>query len=208
MSGSHRLLLGGSTVLETGPRRAAIGRRANALLGVVSFHGGLSAFKDADFSKMKAKVLILNGAADTFVKPEDSQGLQRRLEQSRRRFSDRQYGHAVHAFTNPDSTAITWPTSPTTRPPICRSWKAMMDFFEEIFAPVKSQHEAAQWRLVGYLRASSFIFWINSLAEPAASAASVAGFEQPLVVGEFAVRGDFLIYAFGNFRGVDDPMVA
>jgi dienelactone hydrolase len=130
---------GGSTVLELAREGGDLAAAQTPLLGVVSFHGGLSAFKDADFSKMKAKVLILNGAADTFVKPEDLQACSDGLSKAGVDFQIVNYGHAVHAFTNPDSDSHHMANIAYNAPADLRSWKAMMDFFEEIFAPVKSQ---------------------------------------------------------------------
>ena len=40
------------------------------LAGVVSFHGGLSPFAEEDVKRIKAKVLVLHGDADTHVPPD------------------------------------------------------------------------------------------------------------------------------------------
>ncbi len=55
---------GGGIVLE-------MARQGIDLKGVVSFHGSLTTQQPARAGKIKAGVLVLNGAADPFVKPQD-----------------------------------------------------------------------------------------------------------------------------------------
>jgi len=58
---------GGTTVLE-------LARSGADVLGVVSFHGGLSTTMPAKAGQLKAKVLVCHGADDPFVPPARSMG--------------------------------------------------------------------------------------------------------------------------------------
>jgi len=75
------------------------------LAGVVSFHGSpLSTSTPAAPGKVKAKVLVLNGAADPFVKPDTIEPFKREMEAARVDYRFVNYPGAVHAFTNPQAT--------------------------------------------------------------------------------------------------------
>jgi dienelactone hydrolase len=82
--------------------------RAGADLdGVVGFHASLGLNTPAPApGTVKAKVLILNGADDPFVKQEQYATLERDLKAANADFRVVQYPGAVHAFTNPEATAL------------------------------------------------------------------------------------------------------
>ena len=110
------------------------------LVGIVSFHGGpLDAPAEAA-GKVKAKFLLLNGAADPMVKPEAKTALEKSLEAAKIDFVSVDYANAKHAFTNSDADRLAKANasapgaSATTSPRPRRSWKAMQVFFDEIFA--------------------------------------------------------------------------
>jgi dienelactone hydrolase len=107
------------------------------LAGVVSFHGGLIPASPEAAKAIKAKLLILNGAADPFVKPEDVTAFKKALEAAKVDYQFIDYSEAVHAFTNPGADKI----HADTGIPVGynanaarRSWKQMQVFFDEIFA--------------------------------------------------------------------------
>jgi dienelactone hydrolase len=79
---------GGSVVLE-------MARRGQDLVGVVSFHGSLGTQTPAKRGVVKARVLVLNGAADAFKKEMQAAGVT---------YTFIDYPGAVHAFTNPAAT--------------------------------------------------------------------------------------------------------
>jgi dienelactone hydrolase len=109
------------------------------LVGVVSFHGGpLDAPADAA-GKVKAKFLLLNGAADPTVKPEAKTALEKSLEAAKIDFVSVDYANAKHAFSNADADRLAKANAITAaigydEPAARRSWKAMQVFFDEIFA--------------------------------------------------------------------------
>lgn len=117
---------GGTTVLE-------LARGGADVAGVVSFHGGLSTPEPSDTADIKAKVLVLHGADDPHVPPEEVSAFQ---EEMRRAGVDWQmvfYGGAVHSFTNPASGSDPTKGVAYNERADRRSWKAMRRFFSELF---------------------------------------------------------------------------
>ena len=89
---------GGGMVLE-------MARRGLDLDGVVSFHGSLPTQTPAKPGAVKAKVLVLNGAADPFVKPEQIDAFKKEMQSAGVDYRFINYPNALHGFTNPDATA-------------------------------------------------------------------------------------------------------
>lgn len=85
---------GGGIVLE-------MARRGVDLDGVVSFHGSLGTKDEATKGKVKAKMLVLNGAADPFVKPEAIEAFKKEMKAVQVDYKFINYANAKHAFTNP-----------------------------------------------------------------------------------------------------------
>jgi dienelactone hydrolase len=117
---------GGTTVLE-------LARSGTAVSGVVSFHGGLDSPAPADAKQIKAKVLVLHGAADFYEKPADFAAFQKELADAKVDWQLVEYGGAAHCFTdkgagNDPSTGCAYDAAADTR-----SWAAMRAFFDEIF---------------------------------------------------------------------------
>jgi dienelactone hydrolase len=117
---------GGTTVLE-------LARSGTAVSGVVSFHGGLDSPAPADAKAIKAKLLVLHGAADPHEKPADFAAFQKELADAKVDWQLVQYGGAVHCFT--DKTAGSDPAAGCAYDPVAdaRSWAAMRAFFDELF---------------------------------------------------------------------------
>ncbi len=121
---------GGTTVLE-------LARSGAAVSGVVSFHGGLDSPSPADGKKIKAKLLVLHGAADFYQKPADVDAFKKELADAKVDWQFIEYGGAAHCFTDKGagsdpSTGCAYDASADAR-----SWKAMRDFFDEIFGTKK-----------------------------------------------------------------------
>lgn len=117
---------GGSVVLEL----ARSGANVN---GVVSFHGGLETPTPADSSTLKAKILVLHGAKDSYVSPESISKFEKEMNDAKADWQFVSYGGAVHGFTNPkagDNVASGYAYNETADK---RSWQAMLSFFDEIF---------------------------------------------------------------------------
>jgi dienelactone hydrolase len=82
--------------------------RAGAELGAVAgFHASLGLNTPAPApGTVKAKVLVLNGADDPFVKPEQYATLKKDFDAANASYRVVEFPGAVHAFTNPEATAL------------------------------------------------------------------------------------------------------
>jgi len=76
------------------------------LVGIVSFHGGLAPVPSDAVTKNKAKILICHGAVDPFVKKTDIEAFQKSMNEGKFDYQFISYAGAVHAFTNPEATAL------------------------------------------------------------------------------------------------------
>jgi dienelactone hydrolase len=72
----------------------------------VSFHGGLSPVTPAEADKVKAFVLVCNGADDPMVTAEQIEAFKEEMESAGVRYEFFNYEDAVHAFTNPDADMV------------------------------------------------------------------------------------------------------
>jgi dienelactone hydrolase len=88
---------GGRIVLE-------MARRGSDLVGVVSFHGSLGTSAPAKPGAIKGKLLVLNGAADPFVKPDQIDAFKKEMQAAGVTYTFIDYPGAVHAFTSPAAT--------------------------------------------------------------------------------------------------------
>lgn len=89
---------GGSVVLE-------MARAGEDLRGVASFHGGLATEHPAQPGKTKARVLVMNGAEDPFVPPEQIAAFKKEMENAKVNYKFVNYPGAKHSFTNPAADA-------------------------------------------------------------------------------------------------------
>jgi dienelactone hydrolase len=120
---------GGGVVLE-------MARDGVDLDGVASFHGSLDTANPATPGKVKAKVLVLNGADDPFVTPEQIAAFKQEMEAAGVDYRFVNYPGARHSFTNPEADAF----GKKFNLPLAydqeadrKSWQAMQDFFAGIF---------------------------------------------------------------------------
>ena len=102
------------------------------LKGVVTFHGSLPAPQASD--QIKAAVLVCHGAADTFETPEQIAAFQAAMEQKGVDWQMLYFGHAVHAFTNPEAGKFKIPGVAYDEKAARRSWMAMTAFFRGRFS--------------------------------------------------------------------------
>lgn len=106
------------------------------LKGVVSFHGSLSSPIKAQEDIIKAKVLVLNGESDPFIKPADILNFKNEMTAAKVSFQFVNYPNALHAFTNPEATEL----GKKFNIPLAYdkgadedSWNRMKNFLEEVF---------------------------------------------------------------------------
>jgi dienelactone hydrolase len=117
---------GGKTALE-------LARSGAPMLGVVSFHGGLATPNPEDAKKIHGKVLVLHGADDPNVKPEEVAAFETEMRNAGVDWQLVKYGGAVHAFTNPAAGNDPSKGMAYNERADKRSWEAMRQFFAEIF---------------------------------------------------------------------------
>ncbi|MDX1433801.1 MAG: dienelactone hydrolase family protein [Gammaproteobacteria bacterium] len=119
---------GGGMVIE-------MARRGVDLDGVVSFHGSLGAQDRAEPGVVKAKILVLNGADDPFVKAEQIEALKQEMARAGADLRFINYPGAVHGFTNPDATENGQKFDLPLRYDAnvdAQSWREMQAFFDEV----------------------------------------------------------------------------
>jgi dienelactone hydrolase len=119
--------MGGSVALE-------LARSGADLRGVVAFHAGLATDNPADAKNIKGKILVCSGGDDGFVPPEQIQAFEKEMRDAHVDWELISYGGAVHAFTNPAADSHGIKGIGYNEKADHRSWKAMQDFFAEIFS--------------------------------------------------------------------------
>ena len=116
---------GGTTVLE-------LARSGADVVGVVSFHGGLSTPNVEDAKKIKARVLALHGADDPFVPPAEVAGFEDEMRKAGVDWQLVAYGGAVHSFTDWNAGNDNSKGAAYNEKAEQRSWEAMKAFFAEV----------------------------------------------------------------------------
>jgi dienelactone hydrolase len=119
--------MGGTFALE-------LARDGAPLRGVVSFHGGLQTQRPAQPGQVKAKVLVCHGSDDPMIPVAQVNGFVDEMTQARADWELIAYGNTVHSFTNPDADGTMMPGIKFNAQSDARSWLAMKNFFEEVFA--------------------------------------------------------------------------
>ncbi len=117
---------GGSTVLKMSYANAAV-------KGVVAFHSGLPAAPEEVRGKIKPKILVLHGQADSFVAPEIVTNFRNKLEEAQADWEMNTYGGARHGYTNPDAGTFGIANLQYNQSADRRSWARMQAFLNEIF---------------------------------------------------------------------------
>lgn len=108
--------------------------RAGAdLAAVVSFHGSLGTTSPAEKGKVKARVLVLTGAADPMIPPEQVAAFSREMEAAGATFQVVSYPGARHSFTNPAADKAGMDALAYNAEADQKSWAAMRELFKEVF---------------------------------------------------------------------------
>jgi dienelactone hydrolase len=117
---------GGTTVL-------ALARGGADLVGIVSFHGGLGTPSPADARNIKCKVLVLHGADDPFVPPNEVAAFENEMKNAGVDFRIVKYPGAVHSFTNSGAGSDNSRGAAYNARADRESWEAMKEFFDGVF---------------------------------------------------------------------------
>lgn len=117
---------GGAAALE-------LARSGADIKGAATFHGVLENPAPEDDRNIKAKILVLHGAADPLVKIEQVLGFWKEMDEAKIDWQLNVYGNAVHRFTvreagNNPSSGMAYNADADRR-----SWEALKIFLKEIF---------------------------------------------------------------------------
>jgi len=119
--------MGGTFALE-------LARDGTPLKGVVSFHGGLQTQRPATAGQVKAKILVCHGSDDPMIPIPQVNAFVEEMTGAGADWQLVSYGNTVHSFTNPDADGTMMPGIKFNAQSDARSWLAMKNFFEEVFA--------------------------------------------------------------------------
>jgi dienelactone hydrolase len=117
---------GGGAALE-------LARSGADFSGVVSFHGNLDTPNPEDARDIRAKVLVLHGADDPYVSKESIEAFHQEMRNAGVDWHMVYYGNAVHSFTEVAAGSDNSRGAAYNEKADKRSYRAMIDFFNEIF---------------------------------------------------------------------------
>ncbi len=118
---------GGTTSLE-------LARQGEDLKAVVGFHSGLGTSRPQDAANIKGKVLVQIGADDPIIPPQQRTDFEKEMTEGKVDWRMLLYGGAGHSFTNPLVDQMGRPGFAYSKSADQRSWRAMIDLFDEAFA--------------------------------------------------------------------------
>ena len=124
--GAIGFCFGGATVLE-------LARSGAQLAGVASFHGALGTSAPAAAGAIRTPVLVLNGAEDSFVSPQEIDGFVAEMRTAGADWQFVNFGGAMHCFAEPDADGSVVPGCRFHEPSYRRSLALMRSFFAERF---------------------------------------------------------------------------
>ena len=132
---------GGTLVLE-------LARDGADLRAVVGFHPGLTTARPQDSARIRGSVLVCVGTEDPFVPVDHRVAFEAEMRAAGVDWRMNLYGGAEHSFTHPgavpgrsDLPGIRYHRSSDER-----SWRAMLDLFDEVFTPAPGRRGAAGTR--------------------------------------------------------------
>jgi len=125
----HRLAaigfcFGGTLALE-------LARGGADLKAIVGFHSGLATPRPQDAGAIVGKVLVLIGADDPIIPPEQRSAFEDEMRAGGVDWQLHLYGGVQHSFTNPRANNTGLPGIAYHEPTDRRSWRAMRDLFDE-----------------------------------------------------------------------------
>lgn len=117
---------GGATCLE-------LARCGAPLKAIVGFHAGVLAPLPGDEQKIRAKVLLCQGADDPLIRKENMAAVEDELRRDQVDWQLIRYGNTVHSFTNLDAASRQSPAMAYNADADRRSWAAMRGLLAEVF---------------------------------------------------------------------------
>ena len=103
------------------------------LCAVVGFHSGLATVAPATPGAVKARILVCIGVNDPLIPAEQRNAFEEEMNAAGADWRMILYSHAAHSFTNPAASSLGMPGVEYHEHTDRRSWRAMVDTFEEVF---------------------------------------------------------------------------
>jgi dienelactone hydrolase len=125
---------GGTLVLE-------LGRTGADLKAIVGFHPGLATSRPQDSANIAGRVLVCVGADDPLIPAQERLAFEADMTAAGVDWRMNLYGGAQHSFTNPRAELAALSGLAYHQPSDERSWRAMLDLFDEVFRAPFSSHE-------------------------------------------------------------------
>jgi dienelactone hydrolase len=100
---------------------------------VASFHGMLSTNTPAEKGRVRARVLVLTGADDPMLPPEQVEAFRREMQAAGARFEVISYPGARHSFTNPRADKAGMDGLAHNAEADRKSWAALLKLLKEVF---------------------------------------------------------------------------
>ena len=116
---------GGTAALE-------LGRSGADLLGIVSFHGGLSNPTPTDAKNIKGQVQIYHGTLDPHVNAEEVAAFKKEMDEAKVIYQFTAFSGAVHSFTEKAAGDDINKGQAYNALADARSWQGMKNFFQEL----------------------------------------------------------------------------
>jgi dienelactone hydrolase len=116
---------GGALVLE-------LARSGADLAAVVGFHPRLATMRPADAANIRAKVLVCVGTEDPLISAAERRAFEDEMRAGGVDWRMNLYGRTEHSFTNPTSDQAGRPGVRYDQLADERSWRAMLDLFDEV----------------------------------------------------------------------------
>ena len=104
------------------------------LKAVVGFHPGSADHDPGDSRRIAGKVLVCIGSEDPWMPAEQRLAFEQEMRAAGVDWQVNVYGGAKHSFTNPRADQIGIPEAGYHEIAAARSWQAMIDLFDEVFA--------------------------------------------------------------------------
>jgi dienelactone hydrolase len=122
---------GGALVLE-------LARAGADIKAAVGFHPRLATVRPQDAGHIKAKVLVCVGTEDLLIPDEERLAFEEEMRAGGVDWRMNLYGGAEHSFTHPWANLVDLPGVTYHRLSDERSWRAMLDLFDEVFGGTRN----------------------------------------------------------------------
>jgi len=120
---------GGTLALE-------LARAGADLKAVVGFHSGLATTRPLDARNIVGSVLVCIGTEDPLIPAEQRAAFEQEMREAGVDWRMNLYGGAAHSFTNERAGQFGMPGVAFHGPSDERSWRAMLDLFDERFGAI------------------------------------------------------------------------